>query len=216
MKKYVVWFLAFALIVISSNLIACGKKPVDGTGDNNGTKKSALVPAAEAEDAGDWEFPVVVNKGEFGIGDTVKLSEVLKNPDVKAVLLDYWATWCEPCKEEMPYLQEMYLKYKEKGLCPLVVTIDSSASLEPHIIKAVTNMKWKKDTGTHKGGDAANITYTIPWDLKNTSKNIYGITSIPVTILIDKNNKIRYQHSGFTEELIEDLEAAVEELLAEK
>ncbi len=216
MRKYVVWFLVFALLVISSNLIACGKKPVDGNGDNNGTKKSHLIPAAEARDAGDWEFPVVVNKGEFGIGDTVKLSDVVKNPEVKAVLLDYWATWCEPCKEEMPYLQQIYLRNKDKGLCPLVITIDSSASLEPTIIKAVTKMKWKKDFGNFKGGELANITYTIPWDLKNSSKQIYGITSIPVTYLIDKNNKIRYEHSGFTEELMEDLEAAVDELLAEK
>lgn len=208
MRKWFVWFLAFALIVISSNLVACGPKaPVS---------KSHLIPAAEAEDAGDWEFPVVVNSGEFGIGDTVKLSDVVKNPEVKAVLLDYWATWCEPCKEEMPYLQQIYLRNKDKGLCPLVITIDSSESLKPHIIKAVTDMKWKKDFGEFKGGDPANVTYTIPWDLKNSSKNIYGITSIPVTYLIDKNNKIRYKHSGFTEELMEDLEAAVDELLAEK
>jgi len=208
MRKLFVWFLAFALIVISSSLVACGPK-VTGP-------KSHLIPAAEAEDAGDWEFPVVANTGEFGIGETVKLSDVVKNPDVKVVLLDYWATWCEPCKEEMPYLQQIYLKNKDKGLCPLVITIDSSESLKSHIIKAVTNMKWKKDFGEFKGGDPANITYTIPWDLKNSSKNIYGITSIPVTYLIDKNNKIRYKHSGFTEELMEELEAAVDEILAEK
>jgi thiol-disulfide isomerase/thioredoxin len=208
MRKLLVWFLAFALIVISTNLVGCGpKKPVS---------TSLLIPAAEAKDAGDWEFPVVANSGEFGIGDTVKLSDVVKNPEVKAVLVDYWATWCEPCKQEMPYLEDIYLANKSKGLCPLVITIDNSESLKQYIINSVQNLKWKQDTEGHKGGDPANITYTIPWDLKSESKNLYGIGAIPVTFLVDKNNKIRYQHSGFTEELIEDLKAAIDELLAEK
>jgi thiol-disulfide isomerase/thioredoxin len=217
MRKLMVWSLALVLMFMSTSLVACGpKKPTDGTGEENGTKKSVLIPAAEAKDAGDWEYPVVANSGEFGIGETVKLSDVVKNPEVKVVLVDYWATWCEPCKEEMPYLQEIYLANKSKGLCPLVITVDGNEGLKPHIIKSVTNMKWKKDAEGHKGGDPANITYVIPWDIKSESKNLYGITAIPVTMLIDKNNKIRYQHSGFSEELIEDLKVAIDELLAEK
>jgi thiol-disulfide isomerase/thioredoxin len=205
MRKLLVWFLTVALILISTNLVGCGGKP-----------KPLVIPANEAKDAGDWEFPVVANSGEFGIGDTVKLSDVVKNPDVKLVLVDYWATWCEPCKEEMPYLQDIYLANKSKGLCPLVITIDGNEGLKPTIVKAVTNMKWKNDTEGHKGGEPANITYTIPWDLKSSSKAMYGIAAIPVTYLIDKNNKIRYMHSGFSEELMEDLKAAIDELLAEK
>jgi len=207
MRKLSVWLLAFVLVFISIGCSGCGpKKPVV----DDGVKKSVLIPADQAKDAGDWEFPVVANSGEFGIGDTVRLSEVVKNPDVKVVLVDYWATWCEPCKEEMPYLQEIYLAKKSEGLCPLVITIDNSEGLKNYIIKAVKNMKWKKD------GKPANITFTIPWDMKSESKTLYGIGAIPVTFLVDKNNKIRYQHSGFSEELVEDLKVAIDELLAEK
>jgi hypothetical protein len=50
-------------------------------------------------------------------------------------------------------------------------------------------------------------------DTNNTSKEIYGIGAIPVTFLVDKNNKIVYQHSGCSEELIEDLKERIGELL---
>jgi len=162
-------------------------------------KSPLLIPINQAKYAGDWELPVVVNSGDFGIQDKVKLSEVLANPDVKAVIIDFWATWCEPCKQEMPYLEKIYQDFKDKGLAMLVITVDSSPDLEDTIKKDVSKL---------------GVTYPIPWDIESKVKSFYDIGGIPVTYLIDKNGKIRYEHTGFTEELIEDLRLAVEELIS--
>ncbi len=161
----------------------------------------------EPKDAGNWEVPIVVNAGDFGIGDTVKIQELVANPEVKGVLIDFWATWCEPCKAEMPFLQDIYDEYKEQGLAMVVITIDNSESLRDQIITDV------KENIKHEGGEAGLITYPIGWDLKQEIKSFYGITSIPVTMLINKENKVVYEHSGFTEDLIEDLKEAVNNLI---
>jgi len=163
--------------------------------------------AKELRDAGNWEVPIVINAGDFGIGETVKIQELVANPEVKGVLIDFWATWCEPCKAEMPFLQDIYNEYKDKGLAMVVITIDNSESLKEQIITDV------KENIKHEGGEGGLITYPIGWDLKQEIKSFYGITSIPVTYLINKENKIVYEHSGFTEELMEDLNKAVHGLI---
>jgi len=95
----------------------------------------------------------------------------------------------------------------------LAISLDKDEKLKPVIIKCITGMKWKKDTAGHQGGDLVNITYPILLDTNNTSKEIYGIGAIPVTFLVNKNNKIVYQHSGCSEKLIEDLKEKIGELL---
>ena len=164
-------------------------------------KSPLLIPINQAKYAGDWELPVVVNSGDFGIQDKVKLSEVLANPDVKAVVITFWATWNEPCNMELPYLQKIWKEYKDNGLLILGITVDANPDFKDEI-RWYINKLW--------------VTYPIPWDIESKVKSFYDIGGIPVTYLIDKNGKIRYEHTGFTEELIEDLEKAIKELLFNK
>ncbi len=189
---------------LSTALIGCGDTKTSDNGgqviDNGGTGGGVISPS-EARDVGDWTLPIVANPNpDLGINEEVNIQELLQNPDVKLVLVDFWATWCEPCKAEMPYLEELYTEYKDKGLECLVITIDSSKKLEDQILKDVEHL---------------GVTYPIPWDLNSEVKNSYGIQAIPVTYLVDKNGKIRYEHSGFTEELIDHLWEAVGELIEE-
>jgi len=185
------WIALVMFFMISSFALTTG-------GCGNSPKKEKV--------GGTWEVPIVINAGDFGIADKVKIDELVANPDVKGVLVDFWATWCEPCKAEMPYLQDIYNEYRDQGLAMVVITIDNSESLEEQIKKDVMEMK-------REDGSPANITYPIGWDLKQEIKSFYGITSIPVTMLINKENKVVYEHSGFTEDLIEELKEAVHELI---
>jgi thiol-disulfide isomerase/thioredoxin len=194
--------LILALLVFGFcfSTLSCGtKKPVDGETPGDGTTgKAHIIPIEQAKDVGTWELPIVANPGDYGIQDKVKIDDLIKRSDVKLVIVDFWATWCEPCKAEMPHLQKIYAKYKDQGLAALVITIDSNKQLEPMILKNVAKL---------------GVTYPIPWDLKSEVKAFYGINSIPVTYLIDKNGKIRYEHSGFTLEDVANLEESVKELL---
>jgi alkyl hydroperoxide reductase subunit AhpC len=201
MKNLATWFVVILLV---TSLDGCKLLERIGRNPNNETKP---ILSAEYKDAGDWTLPAIYNREINLLPEQVQLSEVLKDPKIKCVLVTTWATWGEPCTEELPYLEDLFRKYKDKGFLTLAISIDTGESLKPQIIKCIQSMKRKKT------GELVNITYPILWDIKNVFKDIYGLTSMPVCLLIDKNNKIVYQHSGFTKELIEELDAKLAELM---
>ncbi|MDD4664192.1 MAG: redoxin domain-containing protein [Caldisericia bacterium] len=159
------------------------------------------------KDAGSWELPVVVNNGKAVENETIKMPDYMEQTGAKAILLEFNATWGEPCLAEIPYYQDLYDQYKEQGLVVISIFIDNSEYLRAQIVNTITNdLK-------HVGGEGGKITFPVCWDLTQKVKELYGITSIPVTYLINKENKIVYEDSGFTEELFEDLDKEIQQLL---
>jgi thiol-disulfide isomerase/thioredoxin len=122
-------------------------------------------------------------------GKPVKLSDYAGRG--KVVLVDFWASWCGPCRLEMPNLIELYDKYKNKGFEIVGVSLDRSS--EP----------WKKSI------EQLNITWPQMSDLKywdNEGAKLYGIRSIPHTVLIGKNGIIiarELRGEGLRKKLIE-------------
>lgn len=113
----------------------------------------------------------------------------------KVVLLDFWATWCMPCKAEMPNVIRIHKKYNEKGFEIIGISLDNNRSAVESYIKD-NQMVWPQFFDG-KG-----------W--QNTVAQKYRVRSIPATYLIDKNGKIRYRSLRGKE-----LEAAVEKLVNE-
>lgn len=207
MKKIVflqVLFLACCFVV---NLSGCRKSSVSVESSKSTDNQ------VDNKDAGNWTLPVLLNAKSNGLGDTVELKQLVKDPKIKLVMVTYWATWGEPEKDLLTYLNDIFLKYKAKGLTVLAISIDQNEELKPKIINSILGMKWKKNGNGHKAGELAKIAYPILWDIKNIYRDIYGIGAIPVTFLVDKNNKIVYSYSSFSEELIEDLKEKIGELL---
>lgn len=99
----------------------------------------------------------------------------------KVTVLDIWATWCPPCRAEIPYLVNLNKKYAGKGVTFVGVSIDQSKSDVASFVK-------------QKG-----ITYTIALDPQAAKVGkLYGVRGIPVTYVIDKSGVIRYAHTGFS------------------
>lgn len=107
-------------------------------------------------------------------GKTHKLSEFVGNGK-NIVLIDFWASWCPPCRRDMPNLVAAYKKYKNKGFEIVGISLDSKADA------------WAK------GVKDLNITWTQLSDLqgwKNSGAQLYGVNSIPHTVLVDKDGTI--------------------------
>ncbi len=99
----------------------------------------------------------------------------------KVVILDFWAVYCPPCRDEIPSFINLYETYKEKGLEVIGVTVDREAS------KVKTFMETNK------------ISYPILFSSKEILEAYGGIQAIPTTFIIDRNLKIVDKHVGFAE-----------------
>ena len=134
------------------------------------------------------EYKVVQNFKLKDIkGKTVELKDALaKGP----VLIDFWASWCGPCKEEMPIFNDLYGKYKEKGLSMFLITIDKGGAIQ----KAKSYVK-------SKGFD-----FTVLFDKnKKVFKKFGGNKKVPVTFVLNKKGEIVFKHEGKgTEKMFED------------
>jgi peroxiredoxin len=87
----------------------------------------------------------------------------------KVVLLNFWATWCAPCREEMPAMERLYLKHRERGFVLLAVSVDSDVALvKPFLQK-------------HK------LTFPVALDAKMDLANAYGVRALPASFVIDRN-----------------------------
>ena len=115
----------------------------------------------------------------------------------KVVLLDFWASWCPPCREELPLLDILHKTYGREDFKVLTVNIDN------HPKNAVKFL------------EKYSIKLTPLWDKEKKVVSAYDVRKMPTTILIDKNGWIRYIHSGFETEQFLTYKHQIETLLKE-
>ncbi len=122
--------------------------------------------------APDFDLPTLT-------GDNVSLSGLRG----KSVLLNIWATWCPPCKIELPILQQVNDKWADRGLVLIAVDLIGSTRTEtPENLAAFMQSN--------------NYTFTAPMDIEKKLTKAYAITNIPLTFLIDKDGVIRFRKIG--------------------
>lgn len=127
---------------------------------------SAAAPGAPPRSANSVAAP------DFSLpaldGQNITLSGLKGRP----VMVNFWASWCVPCREEMPLLQAVFEEKQKEGLVLLAVDIGET----PEVVR--------KFVAENK------LTFTIPLDRDNRVAATYGIRAIPTTVLVDKNGDI--------------------------
>ena len=114
----------------------------------------------------------------------------------KVVLLNFWATWCPPCRKEMPSMQRLYQAYKDKGLEIVAVSVDTASSGE---VRAFT--------------EKLGLTFTALHDRDSLVSRLYSSPGVPSSYLIDVQGKLAYRVLGEYDWFGETAKNAVEGLL---
>jgi thiol-disulfide isomerase/thioredoxin len=105
-----------------------------------------------------------------------KLPEATKG---KVVMIDFWASWCEPCKQSFPVMEELQQHYAARGLVIIAVNVDENrADMEAFL---------KKNAAT----------FAILRDASQKLVEKAGIATMPSSFLIDRDGKVRFAHTGF-------------------
>ena len=127
-------------------------------------------------------------------GQEITLSKL----EGKVILLDFWATWCGPCREAMPHLALLYKTYHQSGFEVIGMSTD------------------KGDTdAVRRFVKSMDIPYPVIMTPNDVERR-YGITGLPTSILIDKEGKIRQKFVGFTNEVAKKMTALVAEIISER
>lgn len=108
-------------------------------------------------------------------GENLRLSEY--RGDV--VMINFWATWCGPCRQEMPLLDELYRRYHRVGFHLLGVNIDDDTTRALRMVEEL------------------DLHFPVVFDTRKEVSRLYNVEAMPATILVDREGKIRHVHHGY-------------------
>jgi cytochrome c biogenesis protein CcmG/thiol:disulfide interchange protein DsbE len=109
----------------------------------------------------------------------------------KVVYLDFWASWCGPCKQSFPFMNDLQAKYGSRGLQVVGINLDPKREDADGFLAKVP------------------ATFAIGYDPKGESPKRYAITGMPTSLLISADGKVLKVHSGFEDSHRKDIEAAI-------
>jgi len=175
---------ALTLLLVLALLGACPESRDSGdpatNGLKTGTRKGDLAP--------DFTLPFLGKAGRF----------TLSEQRGKVVLISFWASWCGPCRVEMPALDKAWLQYKGKDVVFLGISVDDDPSAAERFLEA--------------------IPLGFP-SLIDTSGGVSGrdwrVSSLPTTVVLDRHGVVRARHLGYTPRQLQQSLNLIDDLLEE-
>jgi len=126
-------------------------------------------------------------------GKNLKLSEYRG----QVVMLNFWASWCAPCRQEMPLLENLYKKYKGLGFSLLGINVEQDSSKAARLLRGI------------------KVSFPVLYDNTNKVSKLYKVSAMPTTIILDRDGNLRYLHQGYKPGYEKDYEKQVRALLRE-
>jgi peroxiredoxin len=108
-------------------------------------------------------------------GQDVSLAQYKGN----VVMINFWASWCGPCRQEMPLLEGIYKKYNKMGFTMLGVNVEPDSNAANDWLKATP------------------VSFPILYDRDSKVSKLYDVAGMPSTVIIDRNGKLRVLHRGY-------------------
>jgi peroxiredoxin len=126
-------------------------------------------------------------------GRNVRLSELRG----QVVLINFWASWCSPCRQELPLLSKIYSQYRGAGFALLAVNVDDNRKDAEGMLKRL------------------DLKFPTLFDGNKRVAKLYGVDTMPATLVIDRDGRVRYVHRGYYDGYERKYEQQVRELLKE-
>jgi peroxiredoxin len=150
-----------------------------------------------AEEVDAEALSAVATLPDFSLTNLAGEQQSIQSWPGKPLLINFWATWCGPCRQEMPHLNKLYEKYKSSGFVLLGVNVD--------------------DDTAQAAGVASKLGVKFPV-LPDSDKRVsrqYDLSAMPSTVLIDRDGRVRYLHRGYQNGYENTYDKQIRELLKE-
>jgi thiol-disulfide isomerase/thioredoxin len=115
----------------------------------------------------------------------------------KVVLVNFWATWCGPCRKEMPHLNRLSDKYKSAGLVMMGVNVDDHVR---NAAEVATKLR---------------VSFPVLLDTDKKVSKLYDLNSMPSTLIVDRSGKVRHVHRGYQDGYEDLYDKQIRDLLKE-
>jgi cytochrome c biogenesis protein CcmG, thiol:disulfide interchange protein DsbE len=115
----------------------------------------------------------------------------------KVVYLDFWASWCGPCRRAFPEVKKLHAEYAEQGMEVLAISLDKSPS------PAIKFMAQQ------------DASFLALFDAGSRTAQAYGVRSIPTTIIVGPDGKVAYNMVGFNPNKVPEIQKTIDELLTQ-
>ena len=146
---------------------------------------STFAGSSDNSAAPDFSLPMINKEGKVN----------LKDLRGRVVYVDFWATWCPPCRKSFPWMEEMHTRYHDDGLTIVAISVDAKYELAENFIRELK----PSFISAHDPG-------------KKTAK-LYKLRAMPSSYLIDRNGKIISTHLGFRASRSNKVEAEIKKAL---
>ena len=108
-------------------------------------------------------------------GENVRLEELRG----QVVLLNFWASWCGPCRQEMPVLDQIHQRYEDTGFSVVAVNVEKDADSARKLL------------------EKSQVSFPVLMDSTQSVSRLYNLKAMPSTVVIDRDGNIRYVHNGY-------------------
>ena len=108
-------------------------------------------------------------------GKNLRLSEMRG----EVVLINFWASWCGPCRQEMPELEALYQEYQSLCFTILGINVDKDRAMADKVLNSTT------------------LSFPILFDSDNAVTELYKVDAMPTTVIVDRNGNVRFIHRGY-------------------
>ena len=108
-------------------------------------------------------------------GENIRLSEFRG----QVVLINFWASWCGPCRQEMPHLEDLSSRYRDLGLTVFGINVEQDREGAERVLRDIP------------------VSFPVLFDDGNTVSEVYDVDAMPATVMVDRSGIVRFMHRGY-------------------